>query len=122
MELVADILIVEDELLIAEMIRELLENAGYKNIRTVVSVEEAVEEIENRKPGLVLSDIELGKSRNGIDLGTLLHFTYFIPFIFITSHKSADIINRAKYTHPNAYIVKPFKSEDLLIAIELAAE
>ena len=120
MEFVSDILIVEDELLIAETIHDILLHAGYKNIRMVVSVEEATKEIEERKPDLVLSDIELGQAKNGIDLATLLHTKYFIPFIFITSHKSAEIIDRAKHTHPNAYIVKPFKNEDLLIAIELA--
>lgn len=120
MEALNDILIVEDELLIAETIHDILSRAGYKNTRIAVSVEEAIAEIETRKPGLVLTDIELGQWKNGIDLGTLLHSTYNIPFIFITSHKSADIIGRAKHTHPNAYIVKPFKTDDLLIAIELA--
>ncbi|PBQ33258.1 DNA-binding response regulator [Sphingobacteriaceae bacterium] len=120
MELVNDILIVEDELLIAETIHDILLNAGYKSVRIAVSVEEAIEEIEIRKPGLVLTDIELGQWKNGIDLGNLLHSTYNIPYIFITSHKSADIVSRAKHAHPNAYIVKPFKNEDLLIAIELA--
>lgn len=120
MEALNDILIVEDELLIAETIHDILTRAGYKNLRIAVSVEEAVTEIETRKPGLVLTDIEFGKWKNGIDLGNLLHTTYNIPFIFITSHKSADIISRAKHTHPNAYIVKPFKNDDLLIAIELA--
>lgn len=120
MESLTDILIVEDQLLIAETIHETLELAGYKNIRIAVNVEEALKHIEDRKPGLVLTDIELGKGKNGIDLGNLLNTKYFIPFIFITSHSSADIINKAKYTRPNAYIVKPFKSEDLLVAIELA--
>lgn len=110
----------EDELLIAETIHDILTRAGYKDVRIAVSVEEAVAEIETRKPGLVLTDIELGQWKNGIDLGNLLHSTYNIPFIFITSHKSSDIIGRAKHTHPNAYIVKPFKNDDLLIAIELA--
>ena len=118
--MLTDILIVEDELLIAETINETLLNAGYKNIRMTDSLEGAIKEIENTKPGLVLTDIEFGQIKNGIDLGNLLHSKYFIPFIFITSHSSADIINKAKYARPNAYIVKPFKSEDLLIAIELA--
>ncbi len=120
MEKLTDILIVEDNLLIAETIRETLINAGYENVRIVVSVEEAVLEIKNSKPGLVLTDIELGKGKNGIDLGNLLNTTYFLPFIYITSHSSPEILSRAKHTHPNAYIVKPFKSADLLVAIEFA--
>lgn len=120
MELLTDILIVEDELLIAEMIRETLLDAGYKNIRAAVSVEEAIVQIETQKPDIILTDIELGRARSGIDLGKLLHTKYFVPFIFITSHSSADIVSKAKHTRPNAYIIKPFKSEDLLVAIELA--
>ena len=69
---------------------------------------------------MVLTDINLGKEKSGIDLGELLHKKYHIPFIYITSHSSPDILGKAKHTRPNAYIVKPFKNEDLMVAIELA--
>lgn len=113
-------LIVEDEFLIAETILEILEKAGYSKIRIVASVEEAINEIGINKPTMVLTDINLGKEKSGIDLGKLLHTTYHIPFIYITSHSSPEILGKAKHTRPNAYIVKPFKTEDLLVAIELA--
>lgn len=115
-----DFLIVEDELLIAETIAEILSSAGFKKHRISTSVEEAVKEIELCKPHMVLTDINLEQEKNGIDLGEILLKKYHIPFIYITSHASQDIINRAKFTHPNAYIIKPFKKEDLLVAIELA--
>ena len=113
-------LIVEDDLLIAETIREILNYAGYKNTYQAQSVDEAISLIETKRPDMVLSDIELGHEKNGIDLGILLQLKYKLPFIYITSHTSADILNRAKHTQPNAYIIKPFKNEDLLVAIELA--
>lgn len=113
-------LIVEDEFLIAETILEILEKAGYSKIRIVATVEEAINEIGINKPTMVLTDINLGKEKSGIDLGKLLHTTYHIPFIYITSHSSPEILGKAKHTRPNAYIVKPFKTEDLLVAIELA--
>jgi two-component system, LytTR family, response regulator LytT len=115
-----DFLIVEDELLIAEMISEILENAGHKLTRITDSVEGAIKEIEMRRPSMVLTDIALGRERSGIDLGKLLHNDYKIPFIYISSHSSPEILGQAKHTRPNAYIVKPFKAEDLLVAIELA--
>jgi two-component system response regulator LytT len=113
-------LIVEDELLIAEMISKILENEGCVNIRIVSSVADAIKEIELNAPGMILTDINLGDKKTGIHLGELLHTTYHIPFIYISSHSSSEIIGKAKLTRPNAYIIKPFKKEDLLVAIELA--
>jgi DNA-binding LytR/AlgR family response regulator len=118
--LTSDFLIVEDEFLIAETISEILTNIGCSKIRMVASVEEAVKEIEFSKPQIVLTDINLGREKTGIDLGNLLHTKYHIPFIYITSHSSPEILGKAKHTRPNAYIIKPFKNEDLLVAIELA--
>jgi len=116
----AKFLIVEDEFLIAENTAEILERAGYKHIRTASTVDEAIAEIEREAPTMVLTDIALGQAKSGIDLGALLHEKYRIPFIYITSHSSPEILGQAKHTRPNAYIIKPFKNEDLLVAIELA--
>jgi DNA-binding LytR/AlgR family response regulator len=115
-----NILIVEDELLIAEMIAETMHNVGYKNTFIVASVGEAIEEIEKRKPELVFTDIALKGNRSGIDLGLLLYEKYKIPFIYITSHVSLQVIEKAKKTFPNAFLSKPFKKDDLLIAVEFA--
>ncbi len=115
----SNFLIVEDELLIAETISEFLEKEGCKNITIVDSVDEAVSIIESNRVDFVLTDIALGKEKSGIDLGNLLHTRYNIPFIYITSHADKAMIDKAKHTRPTAYIVKPFKKEDLLIAIEL---
>ncbi len=115
-----DFLIVEDDYLIAVTIAELLQKSGYTSIRIASSVDEAVLEINTRKPGLVLTDINLESEKSGIDLGQLLLKKFLIPFIYITSHSSPEILDKAKHTRPNAYIVKPFKNEDLIVAIELA--
>jgi DNA-binding LytR/AlgR family response regulator len=112
-------LIVEDELLIAETISDFLKKEGCQNIAMAESVEEAVEHIEANPVDFVLTDIALGRDKTGIDLGNLLHTKYKIPFIYITSHADKAMIDKAKHTRPNAYIVKPFKKEDLLVAIEL---
>jgi DNA-binding LytR/AlgR family response regulator len=117
---VSRFLIVEDELLIAENISVILTGCGYNDIRIATSVPEAEKEIQDKKPDLVLTDINLEADRSGIDLGHLLNKKYHIPFIYITSHSSFDILQKAKHTLPNAYIVKPFKKEDLIVAIELA--
>jgi two-component system, LytTR family, response regulator LytT len=113
-------LIVEDEFLIAENIAEILAKAGCSDVRTASTGEEAIDEIENRRPDIVLTDINLGEGKSGIDLGDLLHKKYTIPFIYITSYSDPETVRNAKVTVPNAYLIKPFKNEDLLVAIELA--
>jgi two-component system, LytTR family, response regulator LytT len=115
-----DVLIVEDEIVIAEAIADILTHSGFTNIRITDSVEEALNEMERRKPGIVLTDINLGREKTGIDLGHQLLHRYRIPFIYITSYSSPEIVGKAKHTFPSAYILKPFKNEDLLVAIELA--
>jgi DNA-binding LytR/AlgR family response regulator len=114
------ILIVEDELLIAENISRILRNAGYESVQYVTNVDEAIGVIETQKPQIVLTDIMLEGERTGIDLGNLIHSQYKIPFVYITSHSSPEMVAKVKFTHPNAYLVKPFKKEDLVVAIELA--
>lgn len=120
MERGTDILIVEDEVIIAETIADILKSSGYHNIRMAESVEDAINRIEMRAPSLILTDINLRQSKTGIDLGHLLNTRYKIPFIYISSYSSPEIVGKAKHTRPSAYIVKPFKNEDLLVAIELA--
>lgn len=114
------ILIVEDELLIAEHISRILKSSGYPSNFYVTNVEDAISAIEKQKPQIVLTDILLQGERTGIDLGNLLHTKYRIPFIYITSHSGPEMLAKVKFTHPNAYLVKPFKKEDLAVAIELA--
>lgn len=115
----SNFLIVEDELLIAETISDFLKREGYTNIVIAESVEEAIRHIETKKIDFVLTDIALGKDKTGIDLGNLLNTRYHIPFMYVTSHADKAMIDKAKHTRPSAYIVKPFKKEDLLVAIEL---
>jgi two-component system, LytTR family, response regulator LytT len=120
MEKGSSVLIVEDEVIIAETIADILRGSGFTNIRMAESVEEALMEIDAYPPSIILTDINLGQSRTGIDLGHMLNTKYRIPFIYITSYSSAETVNKAKHTRPSAYIIKPFKQEDLLVAIELA--
>lgn len=116
------ILIVEDELIIAHHIAEVLHSKGFENTRIVKTLDAARHEVEEFKPQLILSDIMLGSAADGIELGRLNFEKYHIPFIYITSHGSLEMIREASKTMPNAYLVKPFKTPDLLAAIELAIQ
>lgn len=114
------ILIVEDELLIAEDIRMQLENLGYAVNGMAVSYNEAVDNIMQDLPDLVLVDINIEGSKDGIELGHFLREEAEIPFIYLTSNSDKATIMRAKETHPDAYLVKPFKPEGLFTSIEMA--
>lgn len=107
------ILIVEDELIIALDIKEILEEEGYEAIMNIVSVEQAIEAIEKHDPDLVLIDINLKKENDGIEIGEYLLKKDKIPFVYVTSYSDKTTLERVNKTRPYGYIVKPFKPTDL---------
>lgn len=114
------ILIVEDEALIARDIKESLEELNHYSCRMVNSVLKALEVIKNELPDLVLIDIKLTGSLNGVDLGKILLSKDNLPYIYLTSHTDSLTFTEAKNTRPAGFLVKPFKQNDLRIAIEIA--
>ncbi len=114
------ILIVEDEILIAQDISNRLSN-NYEIIGIASSAEKAIDFINtSNRVDIILIDIILKGDKDGIELARTITKTYDIPFIFITSHADASIVNRAKSVNPCAYILKPFNDRQVSIAIELA--
>ena len=114
------ILIVEDELIIAEDMSDMLKDMGYEVVGNVMDANEALACLSNTVPDLILLDINLGGKKDGIMLAAEINEKYQIPFIFTTSHSDAATVERAKYVRPVNYLVKPFKSEQLYTAIEIA--
>jgi DNA-binding LytR/AlgR family response regulator len=114
------ILIVEDELLIAEDIRMHLIKMDYEVTDTVVSYHEAIDSIMSNLPDLVLVDINIDGKKDGIELGKFIREEAELPFIYLTSHADKATVARAKVTQPNAYLLKPFKPESLYTSIEMA--
>ncbi|MFN6945868.1 MAG: LytR/AlgR family response regulator transcription factor [Cytophagaceae bacterium] len=117
----ANILIVEDESIIAEELRRIVIRLGYKVVAVAHRYEEAVALIEQQVPDLVLLDIGLDYSKNdGIDLGAMLKDAFGIPFIYITANTDVATVTRAKFTEPAAYIPKPFNPDIIYTNIEMA--
>lgn len=114
------IAIVEDELIIAHNIARLINELGYEALEAVVNFTSAVEQIEKEKPDLILIDIRLAGSKDGIDLANEINALYNIPFIYLTSNSDQHTVQRAKQTFPAAYIVKPFSKADLYTSVEVA--
>lgn len=114
------ILIVEDNVIIADDMQSMLEEIGYEIVDNVIVYEQAVEVLKNNEVDLVLIDIILASDKTGIDLGKHIRENYNIPFIFVTSNSDRATVENAKSVKPNGYLVKPFEQQDLYTSIEIA--
>jgi DNA-binding LytR/AlgR family response regulator len=112
--------IVEDELLVAESIREMLLESGYEVSEPAISYSHAIRMIEDFNPELLLLDIQLSGNKDGVDLAMTLRTTHNLPIIFLTANSDKATLERVKSVKPNAYLVKPFHQEELFAAIEIA--
>jgi PAS domain S-box-containing protein len=114
------ILIVEDERIVAEDIRAILEQAGYKVAGIAGSGEMAIEYTRTLHPDLILMDIFLSSPMTGIEAAVKIKEACDIPLIFLTAYSDAQYIEKAKLTGPYGYILKPFDEKDLISSIEIA--
>lgn len=113
------LLIVEDDLVVANDIRRTLERAGHAVCGIARSADQALPLIDEHSPSLVLLDIYLNGIHTGIDLAHELNLLG-IPFIFLSANSNQAILDKVKKTQPDGFIVKPFREKDLLICIDIA--
>ena len=114
------ILIVEDNVIIADDMQSMLEEIGYEIVDNVIVFEQAVDVLKEHHVDLVLIDIILASDKTGIDLGKHIREKYNIPFIFVTSNSDRATVENAKTVKPDGYLVKPFEQQDLYTSIEIA--
>ena len=115
-----NILIVEDENIIANDIKRALEKFGYNVIDIVRSGEAAIQTAKKTNPDLVLADIKLDGDLDGIDITGVIQKEYNIPVILITAYSNRRMIDEAKLTAPYGYLTKPYEDKDLYSSIEMA--
>ena len=111
------ILIVEDEVLIADYIKDILESNGCEAISMAHSVKEAQEKMEIMKPDLILMDINLEGNLEGIALSQ--QKSEDCSIIFITGQTDSKTIEDALKISPESYLTKPIREVDLLTAIKI---
>lgn len=118
------ILIIEDDALQAEQIREKLEKLGYEVTGTAYDLTSALGLFFSQQPDLVVVDIYLQGQPNGITFAQRLQENpqSLRPFIFLTAHADLPTFQAAKMTSPYSYLLKPFNPLELQYAIELAIE
>lgn len=118
---VMKILIVEDEMIIGANISLQLHSLGYEVSGIVPRGEEALMHLKENQPDIVLMDINLKGKIDGVETALLMQQEYDVPIIYLTANADKANFDRAKATHPYAFISKPFKKLDLQRAIELTA-
>ncbi|WP_299015657.1 response regulator [uncultured Polaribacter sp.] len=114
------ILVVEDELIIADNICDTLIDLGYNALEPAINYTEAIATIEKEKPDIAILDIQLSGKKTGIDIAKKIIESYNFPFIFLTSNSDQFTLNQAKEVRPPAYLIKPFSKEELYTSIEIA--
>ncbi len=114
------VLIVEDEWLISEVMKTLLERLNYEVTDVAVSEEEAIEKIEENLPDVILMDIVLMGAMDGIETAGQIRSRWDIPIIFQSAYSEEKILERAKMTNPFGYLVKPVKEKELHSTIQMA--
>lgn len=115
------ILVVEDERAIARDLKESLEHLGYSVPAIAGSSVEAIAQVEALRPNLVLMDIVLEDSEHdGIETAQEIRDRFGIPVVYLTAYANSAILERAKATDPFGYLLKPFRENDLWVAIETA--
>jgi CheY-like chemotaxis protein len=113
------VLVVEDESIIAMDIVATLKKLGYEVTATVPSGEQAISEVEEDKPDLILMDIVIKGEMDGIETAEQIRSRFSIPVVYLTAYADEKTLERAKITGPFGYITKPFQDTDLRVAVEI---
>lgn len=116
------ILIVEDEVLIAEDLSDLLRSFGISEIDMAHDKPTALNKIEAFQPDLILLDIRMESELTGIQIAEIINTQYKKPFIFITAHSDMQMLQTILKTIPAGYITKPIKKTDLYANVLLVSE
>jgi DNA-binding NtrC family response regulator len=116
----ARILIVEDERITAEDLRETLTDLGYTVTASVSNGLDAIAQAEENTPDLVLMDVRIHGDMDGTHTARVLRERFNIPVIYLTAHADSSTVMRAKDAEPLGYITKPFQEAALHASIEIA--
>lgn len=112
------ILIVEDEIIIADFIQATLNKEGFKHVEMAHKTITAIEAFKNFQPEIIILDINLHGENSGIELAKSTNKNATV--IFLTGQYDESLMSKALATNPESYLTKPIKKDDLLAAIKLS--
>lgn len=116
------ILIVEDEAIVAYNLQQRLLHMGYHVPAVAVSGLETLELVRRSVPDLILMDIHIEGTMDGIDVAARIHETHPVPVIYLTAYSEDATLQRARQTQPYGYLIKPFSERELHATIQMALE
>lgn len=108
-----DVLLVEDNWLVALETESSLQDAGYNVLNIAVSAEEAVEMCREQRPDFIIMDIRLAGERDGIDAAIEARQRFDIPAIFLSAHDDPSFRDRAAPARPLGWLTKPMTPDQL---------
>jgi len=114
------ILVVEDETLVGLELKEGLERLGYSVPDVIESGEAVVQAVARYKPDLVLMDVRLRGSLDGIEAAFQAKAEFDLPVIYLTAYSDDETLKRAARTNPDGFLLKPFDERELIANVQLA--
>ncbi len=114
------ILVVDDERIVALDITHTLRQMGYDIAGVASTGEEAIARAGDSRPELVLMDIKLKGSMDGIEAAERIRELFDVPIIYLTAYSDSQTLDRAKSSEPFGYLIKPFDERELHSTIEVA--
>ncbi len=114
------LLIVEDEFIISKDLHDIVTALGYGVMGVAKSAVEAINMLKEECPDMILLDINIKGTTNGIALAKIIDRDYQIPYMYITSYSDDATLIEVKKTNPLGYVLKPFNSKNIKIALEIA--
>ena len=113
------VIIADDESLIRMDLREMLTNLGYLVVGEVSDGRSAVNQARELRPDILIMDIKM-PDMDGIDAAKILTEERIAPVVLLSAYSQRDLVERAREAGVVAYLVKPYREEDLTPAIEVA--
>lgn len=115
-------LIIEDEILIAEELRERLSLLGFTVIAAVDSAEEGIAIAIRERPAMILMDIRLKGQKDGVQAAEEIRQQVDVPVVYLTAHSDRLTVDRVKRTEYDGFVLKPFRAHELRSTIEIAMQ
>lgn len=113
------VLVVDDDVLIAETINDLLKKLDFQNIKLAHSKEETFELLKFWKPDIAILDIRMTDLYDGLEIGEFFKSVHNIPFMYVTAHSDLEMTKRIMKTNPDGYITKPIRLNELMVNISM---
>lgn len=114
------VIICEDEILIAEHLKSLMESLSFNVIGIAHNLSDSLKLIASEQPDLALLDIRMEGPTDGIELGRFISLNCNFPFLFISASADKKMVDRALDVSPAGYIIKPFSSIEVYSAVQIA--